>query len=61
MNHSMKSLRKSFSTIKNELYFAKRGEQPIYSAIEKVLSYAIFLSSNTHDSDQRVHLWLNCP
>lgn len=39
----------------------KRGEQSFYGAIEKAISYAKFLSSNIHDPDQRVQLWLNYP
>lgn len=62
IGHLMKSLRKSFSTVKNELYFVKREEHLFYGASQLLFSsYAIFLSSNIHDPIQDVQLWLNCP
>lgn len=59
--HAKKNLRNSFASVRRELNFIPRNEQPFYGVVEKMIQFAKFIVNVIDDPDLREMLWLNAP
>ena len=59
--HAKKSLRNAFTSVRRELNYISKNEQPFYGVVEKMIQFAKFIVNVIDDPNLREELWMNSP
>lgn len=54
-------MRNAFTSVRRELNYYQKNEQPFYGVVEKMIQFAKFIVNVIDDPDVRVMLCLNTP